>query len=361
MTILGANRDLNLDLLRTAAITAVVAGHLPVLSPVHRPSLINALWIGQFGVDLFFVLSGWLIGGLYLREWQASGHVRALHFIARRTLRTLPPYYVALFAAWAGARLLKASHPAFDLHYMLVVQNYFYPMPYFAVSWSLCIEEHFYLILPLAGMLMRKLLKDAGWLLAAGLLISPLCRTLLYDSPSIDVFDPSMLATHTHLDGLLTGCTLAWLANCRPKLWLRWSSHCRRLTWLAVLLLLPVSWIPARWFYCIGYTYVSVLFAILVSAWSGAPALPVARWTWTGRIARTSYSIYLVHSFALQAARQLAQHAVPVQEAVYYLSAGLFMFVAVVPFYLLIERTAMRWRQLLTAPEASAIPALTVT
>ena len=89
-------RDPNLDLLRAVAIVIVVLFHIGARWPFPRPWLVAATAFGERGVDLFFVLSGWLIGGLLWREWQRFGSVEVGRFLLRRMLRTVPPYLVVL-------------------------------------------------------------------------------------------------------------------------------------------------------------------------------------------------------------------------------------------------------------------------
>ena len=82
-----AKRNVNLDLLRATAISMVVVYHLIQNSPVSQPKLIQVVVFGQYGVDLFFVLSGWLIGRLYWKEHARFGSVDLLRFWARRWMR----------------------------------------------------------------------------------------------------------------------------------------------------------------------------------------------------------------------------------------------------------------------------------
>ena len=95
-------RDSNLDLLRAAAILMVVVYHVAQRWPVALPRLTAFTQYGEHGVDLFFVLSGWLIGGLLWREHEKFGNVQIARFICRRALRTVPPYLVALAIFYVG-------------------------------------------------------------------------------------------------------------------------------------------------------------------------------------------------------------------------------------------------------------------
>ena len=105
---------------------------------------------GWTGVDLFFVLSGFLVSGLLFKDYLKTGSVHALRFYARRGFKIYPNFYVMLAAttavlAWAGA----PTEPGHLWHEALFVQNYL-PVARWAREhgWSLAVEEHFYLLLP---------------------------------------------------------------------------------------------------------------------------------------------------------------------------------------------------------------------
>jgi len=91
-----ATRDANLDLLRATAILMVVVYHTIQMSPVPQPALMRFAVFGQYGVDVFFVLSGWLIGRLYWKERARFGNVELVRFWSRRWLRTIRRYLPAL-------------------------------------------------------------------------------------------------------------------------------------------------------------------------------------------------------------------------------------------------------------------------
>src|SRR5476651_2724666 len=133
------NRNRNLDLLRALAIAMVLIYHGIQMSPITSPWIRQATSYGQYGVDLFFVLSGWLIGGLYWRERQAFGNVSIAKFLIRRWMRTIPPYLIALLLSYLA--IFIARHEEFDYGYLVFAQNYYQRMPFFLVSWSLCVEE----------------------------------------------------------------------------------------------------------------------------------------------------------------------------------------------------------------------------
>src|SRR5258706_8629295 len=140
------SRNQNLDLLRAIAILMVVIFHVVQHWPTPLPRLAAVTQYGATGVDLFFILSGWLIGGLLWRERSEFGNLQIWRFMGRRALRTMPPYLVALFIYFIGAYFIRKD--PFDFGYLVFIQNYYECILLFKVSWSLCIEEHFYLVIP---------------------------------------------------------------------------------------------------------------------------------------------------------------------------------------------------------------------
>ncbi|HET8624049.1 MAG TPA: acyltransferase [Gemmatimonadales bacterium] len=146
----GRGRWPALDGLRAVAIGLVIAGHIA-----------HDIWIAAIGVELFFVLSGFLITRLLVDEYAQNGRIAVGVFWVRRALRIFPAFYVALFV---GALLLRGSPDMppqdtwiasatylSDYHFAL------HPQPSaLSHTWSLAVEEQFYLLWPLALALLLK-------------------------------------------------------------------------------------------------------------------------------------------------------------------------------------------------------------
>ena len=167
-----------LDLLRTLAIVLVVIGHTTSAYNSERNNTTanleyRVLLLGGKGVDLFFVLSGWLLGKQLMQELKGTGSIDLRRFWYRRWLRTLPAYYavLALQVAW---QLYRGNHDL-SVSYLFFGQTYLTTMPFFGISWSLCVEEHFYLIVaPTLWLFWR--VPSSRWLAPLLLILPLVCR-----------------------------------------------------------------------------------------------------------------------------------------------------------------------------------------
>lgn len=213
-----------LDLLRTTAIFLVLLGH--VNSEYLR--FFDGGWFnhspvftyGWTGVDLFFVLSGFLIGKQLWQELVRTGTIRFGAFFLRRGLRIWPLYYVFLLSLILVFRPEKAAQfklwPDF-----LFLSNYEAPMV--SGGWSLSTEEQFYILVPVFFIVaLRRLdLARHGWVMLGLLGMLPLIRwlTLWHQGSFTEIMYTSI---HCHCDGLVVGLGLAWAAIAKPA-WLQKS------------------------------------------------------------------------------------------------------------------------------------------
>lgn len=148
MTDVSASRVFGLDFVRASAIVLVLLAHASFmfLPLTHR---LEAVWmLGHLGVELFFVLSGFLIGAILAKQAEAA-HLAVGRFWVRRWLRTLPNYYLFLAINIVLARWTDGTWPH-AAPYAVFLQNFAWPQPLFFIeSWSLAVEEIFYLVAPL--------------------------------------------------------------------------------------------------------------------------------------------------------------------------------------------------------------------
>jgi len=195
----------SLDGLRAFSIVLVLIAHVSLQYPFLRRYVEH---VGNYGVRIFFVISGFLITGLLLRELQKTGRISLKDFYIRRTLRIFPAFYVYLLTvvllSWAGILILL---PGDVLHTLTYTMNYHMVRSWWVNHvWSLSVEEQFYLLWPtvlvVAG-LQRGLKAAAAMILAA-----PIFRAILFFYFEAG---PTALGRHFEAvaDALAFGCLLA--------------------------------------------------------------------------------------------------------------------------------------------------------
>jgi peptidoglycan/LPS O-acetylase OafA/YrhL len=306
-------RVFGLDFLRASAVLAVVAGHTGVLIYTHVP---NFGYVGQggfYGTELFFVLSGFLIGGILLRESSEFYEPVSLGvFYVRRWFRTLPLFWLfILLNVWIEGSL--RSHPlqlgeitghAFFLRTFSVNRLSFMPE-----SWSLAVEEWFYLLFPAAlwaGTWMFRRFEDVFVGTAAGFfLFSTAVRFASASHPQSAWSWWERMIVLYRFDAIMIGAIAAWLARRWPSQWRRSAGLCL-VTGLAILTILYASlWMPrlgggdsnggsffAR---TLRFNFVSLGFSLLLPACSlWFPRRETALTLGVRKIALWSYAMYLV-------------------------------------------------------------------
>ena len=215
-----SNRILFLDVLRGVAVLMVLCCHtLPINKAVngyHWWFILKLRLLGWAGVDLFFVLSGFLVGGLLSAEYVKYNQVSVKRFLLRRAFKIYPPFYFLLLCTLGW--YLYFGH-AIEwrpwVGEISFLQNYVGRV--WKHTWSLAVEEHFYLTLALlyaCGSRMRLLSRP---LIPVCFVTSVLMAVLLYRATyaSVTPFnrESHMFATHMRLDSLLFGSLLAYIWN----------------------------------------------------------------------------------------------------------------------------------------------------
>jgi peptidoglycan/LPS O-acetylase OafA/YrhL len=314
---------------------------------------------GFIGVDLFFVLSGFLITSLLLEEWRETGSVGLGAFYARRALRLLPALVVVLLAmvavsAWTEAPKEAAAMRTSALMTFLYSANWFlafgaYPRHELSPTWSLSVEEQFYIVWPLllTGMLRM------GWsrrsmtgLVLALLLASAGLRALLWKTTGS--FPRVLFGTDTHADGLLGGALAAMV--------LHWSGAPRsevavkalRGTSVLVVVFLGIfaclGWPADPYMPLGGHLALNLAAVALIVGLVSSPGVPVqglfevAPLRWLGRV---SYGVYLWH---MAAPWILGRLGVSLPGPFWAVSIGVSVAAAAVSFYAL-EQPALRLKR----------------
>jgi peptidoglycan/LPS O-acetylase OafA/YrhL len=314
MTLKSTSRDrlAGLDTLRALAIVLVMVFHLGWRLPDGFKPIARFGWVG---VDLFFVLSGYLIGSQLLKPVRGGRGVSLAWFYRNRAYRILPVYLVvlALYVFWPAWREEPGMSPLWQ--YLTFTQNFFVDYSNnqaFSHVWSLCVEEHFYLVLPMIVLVMAR--KSAAWKTTAALAfffalglgmrsyeyfhVLPLGRG--NDHFGVQYIERIYYPTYTRLDGLLAGVALASVRVFRPS-W--WTAILHRANWLligGVAVLGCAVWIFTDRFgpvgAVIGFPLLAIGFAMLVAAaadtrcWFGRMRVPGAKVA-----AMLAYSLYLTH------------------------------------------------------------------
>jgi peptidoglycan/LPS O-acetylase OafA/YrhL len=350
-----------LDGLRGMAILLVIlchyvgnADHAALGFWIHRT--LSAFTVGWSGVDLFFVLSGFLIGGILLDARNARHYFRA--FYMRRVFRILPLYYawtllyglLAVAALWlAPGRTSLTSRDLLQVPlHLLFLQNMWIGMPpwpwiWFVVTWSLAVEEQFYLLVPLLIRFVS--LRTLVPLLVAIICAAPALRFAIYrwsGNPFTASFPMPCRA-----DALAWGILLAvawrqpafraFLESRQPLLrgllFFLFCGVVALLWWLAhppglVTLTIGISWLAV---------FYSCLLLVVLSQTAGRLAA-VMRWPLLRSLGVVSYCVYILHDTFNQIAHRVLLHAVPQLYDVRGVSVTLLALV------LTIVAAALSWR-----------------
>jgi peptidoglycan/LPS O-acetylase OafA/YrhL len=322
--------------------TAVTGRHLPSLSGVRAVAVLGVMayhlqlgWAsgGYLGVDLFFVLSGFLISTLLLEEWVGTGTINLPGFWSRRARRLLPALFLVLLAlalylvanaAFGG----PGANAAVDLpslrgdalstlfyvnnwHAIFVHQSYFaqfsLPSP-LQHTWSLAIEEQFYLVWPplllVILRLARRSWRQMGMVVtvAVGVASAVLMAVLFHPGT-----DPTRIyyGTDTRLFDLMAGATVAFMAASRPQP----NQRARRTLHVAAplaVIFLGVCWVtsgtstglPRNWMFEGGFLLCAVLGAVVVAEARLVEPGPLGRLLASPPLhflGTISYGVYLWH------------------------------------------------------------------
>ena len=263
------------------------------------------LFPGQFGVTLFFFLSGYLITTLLRREKERTGRIDFGAFYLRRAVRILPPLYITILfvlglnAAGVIPRMKLWAVP-FDL---LFLSNYF-PLSSIPIGlWSLAVEEHFYFGFPLLFLFLARRLSFASCALVFLGLCAIVLGVRLVEVQRVADIQQVNFWTHTRLDSILFGSVLAlWnnpVADRTEQLPRGLAAYLLAAAFLIPSFVIRDEVFRMTWRYTLQGLGLIVLFnaAIRDRRFAG-PLLdnPFTKW-----VAALSYTLYLVHSALIRA------------------------------------------------------------
>lgn len=318
------DRVFGLDILRAAAILMVLVGHT---WPSRTPSAVPGA-MAFLGVELFFVLSGFLIGGILIRlaeEGRLNRIGDVIAFWRRRWFRTLPNYYLflGLHLAWRTWVLGFPDQVRTNWEYLVFVQNLTHPPGFFfPETWSLAVEEWFYLLFPLLLFVALRCLRNPAhaWTAVIGLFIciptgfrlwhvasSAMPVTAQELEGAMRMWDSVVRKiVYLRLDVVMYGVMGALMAAWRPK---RWEGM--RKLWLlgAVLVAIVAASAVLRkpldpgqpWMGFALWPMTSMGFALLLPAFSGIPRTSGIVSQGISWVAKVSYALYLCHGLVILA------------------------------------------------------------
>ena len=377
-------RLLQLDFLRGIAILLVLCFHgvisartagflAPVATRLNR--------MGWIGVDLFFVLSGFLIGGLLFQEYLTHGQLDVKRFLVRRAFKIWPSYYLYLLfvfvwiqcGGWDERPEASRSLVANLLH----IQNYTTPPR--GHTWSLAVEEHFYLVLPFLltlligrGSRTGNRLSFFPWIVAA---VAALCLFLRYETSFLTPWRQvtHYFPTQLRMDSLFFGVLLAYFYHLQPNRIEKLRPYLPALFVAGLVLILPAAIfdIQTKFMSVPGFSILYVGFGCILLAVIMTPIdIGVAGRALGSPLARGiafigfySYPIYLWHiDCATLPLRYLAKHGFLASLpgfARYLIFMAIYVLITTAVGFLigrLIEKPALRLRDRLFPSLAKTTP-----
>ena len=351
-----SGRRFGLDVMRAVAILCVVVAHSTRLFFTEWASTRDVFkWfvnIGSIGVDIFFALSGYLIGAILLRALaQFDDFTVVKRFLARRWLRTLPAAYVSAVVVWFVA---PPKH-IFDYLASILFVGLFNPWHFsteLTFWWSLSAEELFYLLFPLLLFLVIK--KYPHWrafAITIGIFagFALLSRAILEWALPFAIIDNMQYVSYACLDAMVWGILLQWLRRQRPAWFIR-LSHIGFAPGAVIfaagiaLLLDPLRWVEITLFGC--HILIVIGAVLMIPAMESIKTLG---WRSMDRvfawIAVVSYSAYLYNAmmsdWVLQRFGPATSWAMLGQSLLCYFG---LTFVASALSYYVVEAPVLRWR-----------------
>jgi len=301
------NRLPGLDFLRAIAIVWVMLFHGLRYGAPYRDFSV----LGWMGVDLFFVLSGFLIGSQVFKSINKRKELNIGEFYISRAFRILPAYF-AVLAIYLLAPITQEGRGlqplwqffSFSVNLFIDSRN----SNTFSHVWSLCVEEHFYLFFPLIVLLIMKrsgtalviflslLIVTFGMYLRGDIWLNQMGSFSFYTDYVEKIYYPS----YTRLDGLLAGVLLATIKVFRPHFWQIILTHSNKAFVLGALGLALSIWLFKDRFALmasiIGFPILSISLAFIVaSASSTSSILGKVKVPGAYLIATLAFSYYLTH------------------------------------------------------------------
>ena len=302
-----------LDHLRAVAILLVLLYHYRMFK---HPAWIDTIgWIGWTGVDLFFVLSGFLISNQLFKEIKEHHTIVLKNFFTKRFFRIIPPYIFTVFVYFCFPVFRERESLPPLWKFLTFTQNYSLDVisqGTFSHAWSLCIEEQFYLALPLLLIFCTKV-KAIQYLkfgIPLLIIITILLRVFSWNEYIIPRLETSdfwkvwymkiYYPIYTRLDSLATGVAIGYLYQFSTKFKIFINKNGNILLVIGVIAIAFSLWFCKEQYSeqasVLGFTFVAISFGILlIGAISNTSFIGKKGNFLTAQLAILSYSIYLSH------------------------------------------------------------------
>jgi peptidoglycan/LPS O-acetylase OafA/YrhL len=250
-----------LDFLRGIAIFGVLCRHVEMDFFLSRP--------GGYGVDLFFVLSGFLVSGLLFSDYKKNGNVSIGRFLLRRGFKIYPSFYFFIAGSVSFYALVYSAFfpPTAILSEVFFLQSYVKPM--WSHTWSLAVEEHFYFLLALLVFAVIKYRwlenRKSMMILFCTLILLPFLLRVQYVYSGTFNGEP-FYQSHLRMDGLFTGALLGYPWQFNRPLIDKIYQYKRILFVCAVILVLPAFLLPVNhpFMLTVGFNLLHLAFASAV-------------------------------------------------------------------------------------------------
>ena len=346
----AATRTWGLDLIRCIAVLDIVKIHMWQIFYCQRFNMnIPNVWPIK-GVQLFFVLSGFLIGGIIIRQTENRGWqpVNMLRFMCRRWFRTLPNYYAVLLVNIALQYLLNGTEGLkyFSFHFFFFTYNLASPMiPFFMEAWSIAVEEWFYLLYALSAGALYSILSPQRQVKAISIsiaLVMIIIPTSLRFTPyyhSIHELENSVVFS---IDGIGYGVVAAWF-------YYYYSDRWHRMRWLMFALgalLLYLRPIPeGYWQRIFLLSLLSTGYVLFLPVFNSIKKAPPIIGYVVQVISQLSYSMYLLN-LSVVATITVSVFSEHSHESIILITSFylILLWVLCLLFYKLIERPFLELR-----------------
>ncbi|SIO13688.1 acyltransferase family protein [Chitinophaga niabensis] len=363
-----------LDHLRALAIITVLFYHYRMFK--HPEWIDDVMGFGWTGVDLFFVLSGYLISSQLFASIAVAKPISLPEFFIKRFFRIIPAYLVVLAIYF----LVPAFHEKEALpplwKFLTFTQNFDFDIKHFGTFshvWSLCVEEHFYLLFPLAliTIVYFNATKRGGAFLSGLLLFGFAARLFTWytlvapdagnDTFGITWYKQIYYPTYNRLDGLLAGVSIAALFTFKPSA-KEWITKYGNVTLVLGFIVLTGAWFlceDQKSFYAsiFGFPLVAAGYGLLVVA-ALSPNCVLYKYNsrFTAWIAKLSFGLYLIHKGVMHVIQPLlAKMNIEPKGNLMFLLCLAGTILAALVLYKTVEEPFLRLRQRILASKFPAI------